>query len=203
MTFEIFWIPNSFSLVENWDAIGREVISDSIIVFPSIFSEKKDLLSFDEPPAEGFFAIDKDLEFRVFKKARKGIAPSLGLSLRHPFVASKLIYDELFDVAAYLGIDQDLALSCLAQEFTVKSAKQTIGCRRVDRKCNVVLQKKALQEVMDYAHPCLEKFALDEDFSPHGRALLGMTQNFSLSEILVKWGSEAAFETEKEALLYG
>jgi len=37
----------------------------------------------------------------------------------------------------------------------------------------------------------------------YGRSLLGMTLDFSLQEVLVKWGSEVAFEREKDVLLYG
>jgi hypothetical protein len=59
----------------------------------------------------------------------------------------------------------------------------------------------------DAAGLFLESMALekttDHDLVVFSRALLGITAGSALQEILIKYGSEAAFETEKEALKYG
>jgi len=164
----------------------------------------------------GFFTLDSNLNFKVAAMHREGITKSIGISMNWPILAHALAFNSFtLKCIQYNIFDEELSLSLLssttASDIFV-SGKLICSGQALRRVPNRRHQISALLHVLsqhteEEQELFLNKMAMsktdDDDFIIFARALLGVTSNYSLQEILIKYGSEAAFETEKEALKYG
>jgi hypothetical protein len=190
----IVWIPSHARLKKNWDADVRKEIGKGIIVWPFPEAPKLDIerYFYSEPvPEPSFFRLSTDFQYEPFPMARPGSTKSLGVSLRHGVGCKRSELIKMSDCktdlcATYEVFGHDIINGSSALGFSVRPS--------VNRLANI---ESIPQDVkFQYAQGI-------KDETVYGRAILGMTLDFSMQEILVKWGSEVALEREKDALLYG
>jgi len=219
-TDSVLWLPMFSTVQQSWDAGVIQEMSQhgdvtTLFSYPLCNEVPKDVTTFfsgDKTQAH-FFIVEPHLEFGVVGMARPGVTASIGVSVRHCLGASVSSMLTLMEAACKYQIDDDLALSFLAKSMGLKMlhSAQLIACRDVkrrvpNRKSNLDSLHAAFQLYPDAVQWWLQDSALelsDDDLTLYGRAYLGMTADLSKQEILVKYGSEEAFETEKEALKYG
>ena len=159
----------------------------------------------------GFFTLDANLNFKILPMHREGITKSIGLSMNWPILAQSLAFNSFTLKCIQYGVyDEELSLTFLAGSELFISGKLICTGKPVrkvaNRRHQITILKNVLSQHPEEQDAFLESMALtesDDDFIVFARGLLGVTHNYSLQEILIKYGSEAAFETEKEALKYG
>lgn len=189
----VLWIPPSARLKRNWDEVVRKDAGD-IVVWPFPEPPKLDIerYFYTEPlPEASFFRLTNDFQYEPFSMARPGMTRSLGISMRHAFATSRKQIEMLS------GCKTDMCIAYKSRKLEIMNGSEALGfCTRAssNRKANI----DAIQKDADFQNN--QGFDGEEVF---GRALLGMTVNYSLQEILVKWGSEVAFERERDILRYG
>jgi len=161
-----------------------------------------------------FFALDPNLGFRLLPMSRAGITKSIGISFNWPIASQAHLMKTLCQRCAQFGVrDEELALSFLAQGTDIWVSGKLLCLGSVQRRVpNRRHQLSALWHVLEAQTPqtdtdnFLYSMALEktnDDIIVFSRSLLGISAGAGLQEILIKYGSEAAFETEKEALKYG
>jgi hypothetical protein len=219
----VLWMPNVARVVKGWDTHLRADFAEvrkrggHIVVhpLPAMPAAHRDIERFffsEQIPTASFFAVRDELSFDVLPMSRPGVTPSLGVSLRHPLACTADVMREL----SFADTDSDLALSMWAysKQWGVMHGSSALGFRTpyssvVNRRANLhELIRLCAAIPRDVVAQWSEYMALrfeedEEDVTVYGRSLMGMSAESSLAEILVKWGSEAAFETEKEALKFG
>lgn len=160
----------------------------------------------------GFFSIDANLNLKISSMHREGITKSIGISMNWPILAQSLALNSFALKCIQYGVfDEELALTFLAGSELFISGKLICTGKTIRKVANrrhqiTILKNVLSQHSEEEQDAFLENMALsesDDDFIVFARGLLGVTHNYSLQEILIKYGSEAAFETEKEALKYG
>jgi hypothetical protein len=209
-----------FSTVQKgWDVnVLRELVQhadvSTLLTYPFCNETSQDLHSYftKRDPVAQFFTITQTLELDVQPMCRPGVTPSIGISIRHGLAGSVSSMLALMETACQNSFQDDLPLSFLASSVGLRvfHGSQLIACRakrRVpNRRSNLEGLRAAFQLYPSAVLEWLHETALDEgddDILLYGRAMLGMSANHGKQEILVKYGSEEAFETEKEALKYG
>lgn len=220
----IMYFPAFSKVQKGWDLqVTREFQAhadlSTVFTYPLCVESSKDMLHYlktaSKSSAAQFFKLDPSLEFTVQDMSRSGLAPSIGISLRHPFGGCASSVIPLAQAASQADIHEDLALSylCRTLGLRIMHGSGLVACRGLKRRsANKRMNMQSLYDVFskypDNVDAWLHEMALqisedDEDLQIYGRAYMGMTSTCSKQEILVKWGSEEAFETEKEALKYG
>lgn len=217
----IVWIPSSTRMTLNWDTGIRNDFAElkkrngQLLAYPllPIPSSHRDIERFflpEQKPIPCFFALRDDFIFEALPMSRPGVTPAVGISFRHPLASTVDVLKNITD----LEIDTDLALTLgiFSLGYTAFHGSSALGFRFphnfVTNKQIQLNQIFRLQETIEkeILHEWFNKMAIqiqEENLILYGRAYMGMTLDSSLQEILVKYGSEAAFETEKEALKYG
>jgi len=204
--------PFSFLVFASVPARGPTSSSEAESFFESWFGDKAQTRA-------AFYALDPNLNYKLCPLIRSGTTRSLGISFSWPiFSQAQAMKDFCARCVRNQVRDEELALTYVAGPNVWNSGK--IICtgqavRKVpNRKHQIAVLWKVLEAEADVADSetdaaglFLESMALektpDHDLVVFSRALLGITAGSALQEILIKYGSEAAFETEKEALKYG
>ena len=157
------------------------------------------------PLVANFFTIAQDLTFSTLPMARPSTVLSLGISLRHPFAMRGELATRIFKV----GASEDLALTYAAYQFALLvHGASSLGTLDHTRVVSHATQEKALHAAWDadvkFKATFMARNALwiDDGIRACGRASMGMVTTH-LPEILIKWGSPGAYETEKESMQYG
>ena len=217
----VLWMPNVARVVKGWDSHVRADFAEMkkrgghIVVhpLPAMPAAHRDIERFffsEQIPTASFFAVRDELSFEVLPMSRPGVTTALGVSLRHPIACTVDVMREL----SFADTDADLALSLWAysKQWGVMHGSSALGFRTpytsvVNRRANLhelfrVCELVSKEVVEQWTAYMALRFG-EEDVEVFGRSLMGMSAESSLAEILVKWGSEAAFETEKEALKFG
>ncbi len=223
----------SYTIQKNWDTyvyenfqsmesmFAQANLQDEPFLLTYPFSNKQEewnpntLLKEELTFKASFFALDDSLQFTIHAVCVNDIVPSIGVSFRHCFGGIVHQFSDFVAKCAQMdNISDDLALSFVAAVHHYHLYNGSIAIVRREAKRRVTnrrLQLQSLHKVFDlypeYKDVWLESVALqiseDDDLLIYGRAYMGMTKQLSKEEILTKWGSEEAFETEKEALKYG
>lgn len=218
----VLWIPNTARLSKGWDdglradvaearKRGGHLVVSPLMPMPAAHRDIDRFFFSESAPTPAFFALREELTFEALPMSRPGVTPAIGVSMRHPVCGSAEVMSQL----ASFDTDMDLVLSfaTFAAQLSVFHGSKALGFRsHVGSVPNRKLHLQALSEMKEkfdesvfdqwMFHSALGKTETG-DLQVFGRALMGMTLESALPEILVKWGSEAAFETEKEALRYG
>lgn len=219
----VLWMPNVARLVKGWDSFVRQDFAETrkrgshiaVHPLPPMPPSHRDIERFffsEGTPPASFFVLRTDLAFDVASMSRAGVTPALGLSLQHPIACSVDVMRELS--AANTSTDLALSLWAFSKQFGVMHGSHALGFRLPY--ASVVNRKSNVQELVHFSEEISESIFQQwlasmalvptgdgSDLQVFGRSLMGMSAESSLAEILVKWGSEAAFETEKEALRFG
>ena len=214
----IVWFPAHLRPAKGWDAGIRADLAQArrgaLLSYPlmPLPASARDVERFFLPEAEamaGFAKLSTNLDVEALPMSRPANTPAYAVSLRFPLVAPASVFSRL---CTQPTIREDLALSlhAFASDIQIMHGGSALGFhtmhRLPNRRSNVYELRQMLQTVdSDKAELWMEQMALEDgdDVTVFGRAYMGMTHTPTLSEILVKWGSEAAYETEKEALKYG
>lgn len=217
----VIWMPNGARVSKGWDDSVRSDMAEAkkrgahILVhpLPPMPQAHRDIERFflaEQPAPASFFVLRDELSFDVAPMSRPGITPALGVSLRHPLAATADVLRVLVD--ADTTTDLALSLFAFSNQWTVFHGAHALGFRVpyavVDNRRQEIheLDRMAATLSPSVVDQWMHTSALsrtDEDIQVFGRAMMGMSLESSLPEILVKWGSEASFETEKEALRFG
>ena len=222
----ILWVPPLVHMAEGWDAAVRQDLHEALVKdftnpvlsYPllDLPESQKDIDRFfvSEPPAEGcFFILQNDLLLHATQMARPSLTPALGLSIRHPLLLTMRDAQKVSECGG--SQYSDLALSLCSYNKLGKQplhGSAGLGFRSARPATSPELQLKLLveeaeqvgREVFDnWAKDVGITFSSEGELEIFGQAYLGMSSASGLAEVLSKWGSEAAFETEKEALKYG
>lgn len=217
----VIWMPNQARLSKGWDDSVRADVAEAkkrgghIVVhpLPPMPQAHRDIERFflsEQPASPSFFVLREDLTFETAPMSRPGITPSMGVSMRHPIAAPADILKGL--TTADTNSDLAVSLYVFANQWAVFHGAHALGFRMpypsVDnRRQNIhELDRVASaldQTVVEQWMGSLAIARVNDDVQVFGRAMMGMSAESSLPEILVKWGSEASFETEKEALRFG
>ena len=219
----VIYMPPRTWTATGWDVSVRRDIADAdafckhgvleynmtcrefIVTWPLAASPQVTLETWVYPPPlqPQFFTIAEDLTFSTLPMARPATVLSLGVSMRHPFAVRSQIAQNVFKES------EDLALTYLAlQHALVVHGASSLGTITHGRVSSYALQERALKSILS-EYPAFKKdffarTALDETDGIYacGRAAMGMVTTL-LPEILIKWGSPGAYETEKESQQYG
>ena len=217
----VVWMPNAARLSKGWDDSVRADIAEArkrggqIVVhpLPPMPQAHRDIERFflpEQPASASFFVLREDLTFDTAPMSRPGITPSIGVSMRHPIAAPAEILKSL--AGADTSADLALSLFAFANSWSVFHGAHALGFRMqfpvVDNRRQAIheLDRVAAavpESVVGAWQSATAVQRTPEDVQVFGRAMMGMSAESSLPEILVKWGSEASFETEKEALRFG
>ena len=188
----ILWIPPNARMMKKWDSLVRKDISDDIVVWPLSPPIKYDIerYFYTEIPEANFFVVGEDFQYEPRPMARPGIVKSCGISFRHPLGTKKSILVQL------VGAKTDFDLSFKAFSFKIMNGAGALGFAE-----RPAPNRKRNLDYMPEDENWKTEQGIDEEI--YGRAMLGMTLESSIQEILVKYGSEVNFEREKEALQFG
>ena len=217
----VVWMPNQARLSRGWDDFVRADVAEAkkrgghIVVhpLPPMPLAHRDIERFflpEQPASASFFVLREDLTLETAPMSRPGITPSIGVSMRHPLAAPADILKTL--TTAELTSDLSLSLFVFANQWAVFHGAHALGFRMpyptVDNRRQNIADMDRVASVLDESivTQWMNSLAIarhDDDIRVFGRAMMGMSIESSLPEILVKWGSEASFETEKEALRFG
>lgn len=205
----VLWVPSLLRPNKHWDTLRDDLakIQNQILVLPllPIPTSDKDIesLVFPETQAKpSFFVLNESFQLIATEMKRPAITPSIGLSSRHAFAAKKSILFTLLN-------NDDMCELCLSfkafqSHIQLVHSSVALGHTRSlyhGEKFTLAhyLESKDDEDVLSW----FRSIAISKDGEIFGRALLGVTENATLQEILVKYGSEAGFATEQEALKYG
>lgn len=226
----VIWMPVHSNPAIGWDDAVRAALGDApdvtVLVAPSAAGAAAPRLDGDALGAveawlggaaaagatPAFFAVDSSLLFKALPMSRPGVAPALGLSAAWPWAARAALAGRMAAAWVAAGLEtEDLAMSLLAHRagaVCVHPGAPIATPERAPRRVpNRRHQIAKLLDVLDASSSAwLSDLALaqeDDDVVVYARALLGMTAKSTQAEVLVKWGSEAALATEREALQWG
>jgi len=218
----VLWIPSNGRFTQGWDEGIRNdfvelkkkqghVLSYPLLPMPSSHRDIERFFLSEQRPTPAFFALRDDLVFDSLPMSRPGVTPAIGLSFKHPVASTVDILYNITDIESNSDLALTLGVFSLGYHIFHGSSSLAFKMPHVavnNRRSNLqelFKVKDTLEEEIFYEW--LEKMALriqeDDDIQLFGRAYMGMTLESALQEILVKYGSEASFETEKEALKYG
>jgi hypothetical protein len=187
----VLWIPAQARLKKKWDKVVRRDLG-GLVVWPFPEAPKMDIerYFYTEPiPEPCFFRLTHDFQYEPQPMARPGKTKSLGISMRHAFATTKKHIEKLS------GCTTDMCITYKAGEIMNGSGSLGFSTRgSANRRANI-------DSIPD--NPEFKKAQAIDGEEVFGRALLGMTPEYTLQEILVKWGSEVAFERERDILRYG
>ena len=216
-TDAVMWMPHMSKVEERWDAFVRKDFASiglkSLLVFPLCASQPSVT---SRQSAGHFFAMDDSLRFSTKPMSRSAITPSIGLSFAHPFAGCAQTVRQLVDACVELEVEEDLSISFLATSlgFNFYHGSSALACKDLRRRLtNRRAELASLfrlfamfdePSVRDWLETEALSMTVDQDdIVIFGRGYMGMSRESSMQEILVKWGSQEAFETEREALKYG
>jgi hypothetical protein len=214
------------TLVADWDVTVRMDFSgkdNAIVTYPMLTPTAEDWTSYftSLPEPAAFFVLNENLDLVARPMARPAMVPAFGISLRHPFAGQRANMELFLSNLVAHNLTEDLAISALAKALqidVVHSSKLLAKCANQRRFANRRTNLSALHKLVASSPELSEdgenaavqhslyEMALefqDDDVLVYGRAYLGISASSTKQEILIKWGSEEAFETEKEALKYG
>jgi hypothetical protein len=217
----VMWMPNQARVSKGWDDHVRADMAEAkkrgghIVVhpLPPMPQAHRDIERFflpEQPASASFFVLREDLSFDAAPMSRPGITHSIGVSLRHPLASTSDVMRALVDADTI----SDLALTLFAfsKQWSVFHGAHALGFRMSyatidNRRQNIHeldrVSANTPEGILDQWMSSIAIARTQDDMQVFGRALMGMSAESSLPEILVKWGSEASFETEKEALRFG
>lgn len=217
----VIWIPSNSRLTQGWDVGVRNdfvelkkkqghILSYPLLPMPSSHRDIERFFLAEQRPSPSFFALRDELLFESLPMSRPGVTPSIGLSFKHPVASTADILYNVVDTETNSDLALSLAAFSLGYNIFHGSASLAFKMPHLsvtNRKLNMQEIFRIREEVEEEIfQEWLEKMALritESDVVLYGRAYMGMTIESTLQEILVKYGSEASFETEKEALKYG
>ena len=158
-------------------------------------------------PYAGFFAFTEDLSFAVLPMARPARVDALGVSLRHPLRMPYAQASKVFRRAAEMQIGEDAALSYLVflTGTPVKHSDAvcgTVDSSRVSSPVELASLRAVLQRYPEKRTEWLDRVSLTNELAVCGKSAMGMVTD-TLGEVIIKWGSKGAFDTEREAMEYG
>jgi len=217
----VVWMPNQARLSKGWDDFVRADVAEAkkrgghIVAhpLPPLPQAHRDIERFflpEQPATASFFVLREDLTLEPAPMSRPGITPSIGVSLRHPIAAPADILRQMTTIDTHA--DLALSLFVFANQWGVFHGSHALGFRMpyvgVDNRRQQIHELDRVASVVDpsVVEQWMASVAVarrEDDVQVFGRAMMGMSAESSLPEILVKWGSEASFETEKEALKFG
>lgn len=206
----VVWMPSLAKVKRHWDdAVRSEGPSATeVLVYPLLpLSNDTTLVNLGltvSPKRVGFFTVDPSLVFDVKAMVNPMRAQSLGASLRHPLVAHKSVLQRLEHAA-----EDDLAFSLFIFSLGLSTVHggHCIGETHLKSAPSREKNKKSLQSALgavdeSVAQAWQEFIAVDATGVVYARSILGMTPNITTEEKASKWGSEAKYETMKNAVLF-
>lgn len=207
----IVWMPTLAKVKRHWDdAVRNESPSESeVLVYPLLpLANDTTLVNLGltvAPKLVGFFTLDPSLVFAVKPMINPLRAPSLGASLRHPLVAHKSIFLKLRHAS-----EDDLALSLamFTLNLRVVHGGRCIGETHLKSAPSREKNKRSLQTALETVDDAVGRawqdyVAVDaSEGVVYARSILGMTPDVTTAEKISKWGSEAKYETMKNAVLF-
>ena len=206
----IVWMPTLVKVKRHWDdAVRAEAPSTTeVLVYPLLpFSNDTTLVNLGltvAPKSVGFFTVDPSLAFSVKAMEQAVRAPSLGASLRHPLVAHKSVLQRLRG-----ALEDDLAfsLAVFAQGLRVFHGGLCVGETHLKSAPGRERNRRSLQQALETTDPEVasawhEFIAVDASQVVYARSVLGMMPEVSTEEKISKWGSEAKYESMKNAVLF-
>lgn len=226
----IVWVPSNARVAANWDRAVRtdfasrnrrdstQVVTYPLMQIPSAHKDVERFFFREKTPVCAFAAVHPNLTLVSLPCAREGLSSSLGISLQHIFVAQQAHVRAIIQYHEARGLNSphDLLLSFSLFKMGIHASHGSTGIAFRDSGLFVPNRRTILSDMHDLsADPdhaivfdaWLQFVGLgwtsDGDLQVYGRARMGMTLESPLYEILVKWGSEAALNTEREALKYG
>ena len=217
----VLWIPSILKISKAWDEKIHQDLNalgeNSLIAYPLAYMpmEDKDIERFFLPetlPKANFFGLGHTLDLHPLPMIKPAMVDSIGISQKHAIAGKLDTFREFIEVIAKNNVEEDLASSFLAycKHIKIMHGKLPLGFKLSNPNQLQKSSTKTKKEIIAVSEleECdleewLQEFALGENFQVFGRALLGMTSKQSLEEVFIKWGSEATYETEKEALQYG
>jgi hypothetical protein len=218
----VMWIPSNARFTLGWDTGIRNdfvelkkkqghILSYPLLPMPSSHRDIERFFLSEQRPTPSFFALRDDLVFESLPMSRPGVTPSIGLSLKHPVASTADILYNITETETNTDLALSLGVFSLGYHIFHGSASLAFKMPHLsvsNRRLNLQEIFRVKEDVEDEIfQEWLTNMALqiteDSDMILYGRAYMGMTIESTLQEILVKYGSEASFETEKEALKYG
>jgi hypothetical protein len=203
----IMIVPSKLWTVDGWDEQARkETVAAWALKTTPAFSVESWYNG--TAPVAGFFAFTDDLSFSVVPMARPSHVAALGMSLRHPLVLPYKNARRVFQKAAELDVGEDAALSYLVYRtgITLQHPDSILGTvdssPRVPSPVEAASVRKVLEAFPDKRVAWLDRVSLTDDLEVCGKSAMGMVTD-TLGEMVIKWGSKGAFDTEKEAMQYG
>jgi len=206
----VVWMPTLAKVKHHWDDAVRSEApgATEILVYPLLpLNNDTTLVNLGitvSPKRVGFFTVDPSLVFAVKPMIKPERAQSLGASLRHPFVAQKSMLQQLRHAS-----EEDLAfsLAIFSLGFTAHHGGKCIGETHLKSAPGREKNKRSLQSALEDVEPSRalawqEFIAVDTEGTVYARSILGMTPQVSTEEKISKWGSEAKYETMKNAILF-
>ena len=200
-------MPSKVWTVEGWDVHARKetgIVTWALKTTPAFSVES---WYNGSAPFAGFFAFTEDLSFTVLPMARPAPVESLGVSLRYPLLMPYNDARTVFRRAAELLVGEDAALSYLVfLAGSVRHADSILGTvdstNRVSSPVELTSLRTVLDRYPDKRVKWLDRVSLTNDLSVCGKSAMGMVTD-TLGEVIIKWGSKGAYDTEKEAMQYG
>lgn len=200
-------MPSKVWTVEGWDVHARKESGVSSWALKTTPPFSVESWYNGSAPIAGFFAFTEDLSFTTLPMARPARVDALGISLRHPFVMPYEDARRVFRRAMELDVAEDAAISYLVfltglQIKHPDSILGTVASSRVASPVEVASLRTVLAQFPDKRTVWLDRVSLTDDLVVCGKSAMGLVTD-SLGEVVIKWGSKGAFDTEKEAMEYG
>ena len=202
----IMFVPSKMWSIEGWDEYARKetVATWALKTTPPLSMES---WYNGTGAVAGYFAFTEDLSFTVLPMARPSSVDALGISLRHPFAMPYEDARRVFRRAAEVDVGEDAALSYLVFLTGVSmkhpdSVLGTVESCRVSSPVGATSLRTVLHRFPEKRVAWLDRVSITDELKVCGKSAMGMVTD-AIGEVVIKWGSKGAFDTEKEAMEYG